>query len=183
MYGSVQCAKRTYPVISASCALLVAREYVKNRGVPRDGHSRGRPLRNIVCAVSYRPSPLCRLASDSARSMERLGSTAMKDPSEFTRPAGAGTGAQHLNGHATNTALAGTLSDADSAGIFRRDITGLAGRRPRWPPGGWQHHPDRPEPGTENRHNDEFLAVFAEELRSSLAAISTATEILRAEAS
>jgi signal transduction histidine kinase len=107
----------------------------------------------------------------------------MKDPSEFTRPAGAGTGAQHLNGHATNTALAGTLSDAGSPGIFRRDIGGLAGRRPRWPPGGWQHHPDRPEPGTENRHTDDFLAVFSEELRSSLAAISTATETLRAEAS
>jgi signal transduction histidine kinase len=101
----------------------------------------------------------------------------MNNPSEFTQYTDASV--EHVNWRATDTALTGNLSNAASAGIFRRDSGQLSDRHRMWCPW-WQRHQ---EPDTENRGNNAFLAVFSHELRTSLGAIRSATGILRVEQS
>lgn len=101
----------------------------------------------------------------------------MNDASEFAEHTAANVG--HVNGRATDTMLGGNLGDASPADIFPPGSGELPDTRRMLRPR-WQRHR---EPNTENPRNNDFLAVFSHELRTSLSAIRSATSILRVEQS
>jgi signal transduction histidine kinase len=78
----------------------------------------------------------------------------MKDRTEFPQPSDASSG------RAPDTEPPGNRGHAGSTGAFPPHFDDLADRRRTKRP--WRQH--RPVAGTENRHNNEFLAVFSHEV-------------------
>jgi signal transduction histidine kinase len=98
----------------------------------------------------------------------------MNDQSESTRHASV----EQINGHAADTEFAGNGLNVGPAAMFWHSTREPADRVRRWLPSfrGDELH-------TENGQPNEFVTVFSHELRNSLGAIRSATQILRMETS
>jgi signal transduction histidine kinase len=99
---------------------------------------------------------------------------AMNDQSESTRHANF----EQINGHVVDTELAGNGLSVGSAETAWHSTREPAEHVRRWPPSfrGAELH-------TEDGQPNEFMTVFSHELRNSLGAIRSATEILHLETS
>jgi len=98
----------------------------------------------------------------------------MNDQCESTRHANV----EQINGHAADTEVAGNGLSVGPAEMFWHSTREPADHVRPWPP---SFHGD--ELQTENGQPNEFMTVFSHELRNSLGAIRSATQVLRLETS